>query len=243
MQRTDGIVRQVQAAIEHGAGIDMQGGGPIDVRWVDGAIVLDGEVPDIRTKKLACGAAAGAAGTTAVVDRLRVDAGPPPGDGATRDAVCRWLLRDIDFQNCGIYARVKHQRETLREPGPISSGTIEVDVENGVVTLSGHVISLSHKRLAGVLAWWARGCRDVANDLEIMPAEEDNDEEIAEALMLVLESDPYVNADQIGVGAQDRVVTLKGQVLSEGERERAEQDAWCIFAVEKVVNELEVLRA
>lgn len=240
MQAKDGIVKQVQAAIEHEAGIDMQSG-PIAVQWTDNAVVLDGEVPDVRTKRLAVAAAARVAGDAGIVDHLRVDAGPPLGDGATRDAVCRWLLRDVDFQNCGISARIKHQLEILREAGDSPSGSIEVAVSDGVVALSGHVISLSHKRLAGVLAWWARGCRDVINELEVSPPEEDNDEEIAEALKLVLESDPYVHADQIGVGAQDRVVTLKGQVGSQGERDRAEQDAWCVFAVEKVVNQLEIL--
>ncbi len=240
MQSRDAVIKQVQAAIEHEAGVGIQGG-PIDVRWADGAVVLEGEVPDIRTKRLACGAAASAATGMPVVDRMRVDAGPPLGDGATRDAVCRWLLRDIDFQNCGIAARIKYQLEVLREPGISASGAIEVDVADGVVTLWGNVISLSHKRLAGVLAWWARGCRDVINNLEVSPPEEDNDEEIAEALKLVLESDPYVHADQIGIGARDRIVTLEGQVWSENERERAEQDAWYLFAVDKVVNKLEIL--
>jgi osmotically-inducible protein OsmY len=242
MQGKDGILRQVQAAIEHEAGVEIQNG-PVEVRWSDGAIVVAGEVADVRTKKLAVVAATHAAGEAGVVDRLRVEAGPPPGDGATRDAVCRWLLRDIDFQNCGIYVRIKNQRKTLREPGESSCGAIEIEVEDGVVTLTGHVISLSHKRLAGVLAWWGRGCRDVVNCLEVFPAEADNDEEIAEALKLVLESDPYVHADQIGIGAHDRIVTLLGQVWSEGERERAEQDAWCLFAVERVINKLEVLPA
>ncbi|HEX8964494.1 MAG TPA: BON domain-containing protein [Rhodocyclaceae bacterium] len=243
MQGQDGILKQVAAAIEHEAGVEMQNG-PIAVHWADGSIVLDGEVPDVRTKKLAVGAAAAAAGAeAAIVDRLRLGAGMPVGDGETRDAVCRWLLRDIDFQNCGVYALVKDRHETLREPGMDASGEIEVAVADGVVSLTGHVMSLSHKRLAGVLAWWARGCRDVVNLLAVMPGEDDNDEEIAEALKLVLETDPFVHADQIGVGARDSVVTLKGQVWSEGERERAEQDAWCIFAVKRVVNQLEVLPA
>ncbi|MGE5467544.1 MAG: BON domain-containing protein [Ignavibacteria bacterium] len=242
METKEAILKQVAAAIEHQAGVDMQAAA-LDLHWQDGAVVVDGEVPDVRTKKMAVAAAEGAAAGAGVIDRMRVDSGPPLGDGATRDAVCRWLLRDIDFQNCGIRACVKNQLETLREPGAAASGDIEVSVEDGVVTLTGHVISLSHKRLAGVLAWWARGCRDVVNDLEVQPGEEDNDEEIAEALKLVLESDPYVHADQIGVGARDRVVTLKGQVWSENERRRAEQDAWCIFAVQRVVNQLEVLPA
>ena len=46
----------------------------------------------------------------------------------------------------------------------------------------GAAISLSHKRLAGVLAWWTPGCRDVVNSLDIVPPERDSDEEVQDAL-------------------------------------------------------------
>ncbi|MDD5249727.1 MAG: BON domain-containing protein [Rhodocyclaceae bacterium] len=242
MPSKDAVLKQVQAAIEHEANIDLQSH-PVAMDFDRGIVTLDGEVPTVGVKKLALGATARVAGVVGINDRLRVDAGPRSGDGATRDAVARWLLRDIDFQNCALHVRVKGQLETLREPAASASGAIEIDVADGVVTLTGQVISLSHKRLAGVLAWWGRGCRDVVNRLEVVPPEEDNDDEIADALRLVLESDPYVHADQIGIGARDHVVTLEGRVSSDGERERAEQDAWCLFAVDKVVNHIEVRAA
>lgn len=235
----DAMLRQVEAAIEREAHIDMQGR-TIAIELAAGTLTLAGEVAHVGIKKSALRAAAGVPGVTDIVDRLRVAAGPTPGDGATRDAVCRWLLRDIDFHNCALYAQVKGQRETLRAPVAHASGSIAVGVEDGVVTLSGEVISLSHKRLAEVLAWWARGCCDVVNRLDVVPPEEDNDDEIADALRLVLESDPYLHADRINSNCRDHVVTLDGVVATEGERSRAEQDAWCLFAVDKVVNRIEV---
>jgi osmotically-inducible protein OsmY len=36
------------------------------------------------------------------------------------------------------------------------------------------------------------------------------------------------------------VVTLEGLVGSPAERSRAEQDAWCLFAVDRVINRLAV---
>lgn len=239
MQGKDTLLKQVQAAIEHEAHHDMPTH-PIAMDFADGTLTLAGAVAHVGIKKLALRAAAGVEGVRGIVDRLHVDAGPSPGDGAMRDAVCRWLLRDIDFQNCALHAVVKGQRETLRQGGRDASGAIAVAVTDGIVTLSGEVISLSHKRLAGVLAWWARGCRDVVNGLEVVPAEDDNDDEIADALRLVLESDPYLRADGIGINSRDHVVTLDGVVASAGERERAERDAWCLFAVDKVVNRIEV---
>jgi osmotically-inducible protein OsmY len=74
-----------------------------------------------------------------------------------------------------------------------------VEVTDGVVTLNGDVPSLSHKRLAGALAWWVPGCRDVVNGLEEVPPEEDNDDELTDAVRLVLEKNPFVNATKIRV--------------------------------------------
>jgi osmotically-inducible protein OsmY len=113
-------------------------------------------------------------------------------------------------------------------------------VADGVVTLAGRVISLSHKRLAGVLAWWVPGCRDVVNRLEVAPPEQDNDDEIGDALRLALEKDPLVHADQIRVSVRNRVVTLEGYVVTKEEMKMAEWDAWYLFGVEEVVNNIEV---
>ena len=42
---------------------------------------------------------------------------------------------------------------------------VEFAVEDGIVTLDGEVPSLTHKRLAGVFAWWVPGSRDVINGM------------------------------------------------------------------------------
>lgn len=119
-------------------------------------------------------------------------------------------------------------------------GAIGLSVDRGVVTLDGTVPSLSHKRLAGVLAWWVPGVRDVVNGLEIAPPEADDDDEISDAVRLVLEKDPLVDAPQIGVSTHRAVVTLTGTVRCAMERQAAERDAWCIFGVDDVKSEIEV---
>ena len=65
---------------------------------------------------------------------------------------------------------------------------------------------------------------------------------LPDALRLVLETDPLVPADQIGIRAHDGVVTLEGLVIREEERRRAEFDAWCLFGVKNVINRIEVER-
>ena len=109
-----------------------------------------------------------------------------------------------------------------------------------MVTLDGRVPGLAHKRLAGVLAWWVPGVRDVVNGLEVVPPEADDDGEITDAVRIVLEKDPLVDASRIGVSSHDAVVTLRGTVRSEVERRMAEWDAWCVFGVDVVTCEIEV---
>jgi osmotically-inducible protein OsmY len=239
MQGKDAVLKRVQAAFEYESGINLQNH-PIEMHFIDGLLVLAGEVPDIACKKRSLALARSISGGNGMLDQLRVAAGERAGDGAVRDSVSGQILQHVDFLNCSVRVWVKEQVKTLREVAGDSSGALLIVVEDGIVTLSGQVISLSHKRLAGVLAWWSRGCRDVVNDLAVVPHEEDSDHEIIDALRLVLESDPFVHAGQIGISTENRVVTLEGIVSTAAESTRAEQDAWYLYAVEGVINRLEV---
>ena len=91
-----------------------------------------------------------------------------------------------------------------------------------------------------MLAWWTPGRRDVLNGLDVSPAEDDNDDEIADALRLVLETDPMVDSDRISFSCRAGVITLEGWVRSRDEQRRAELDAWYVQAVSNVVNRLQV---
>lgn len=239
MQTSEAVLTQARAALAH---VPYQGHvlhPTIQLRLSDGALILEGEVADIVDKTRAATALRRVDGVTSVIDHLRVtNGGVTVGDGELRDAVCERLLNAIDFRNCRICARVKGQHETMREAVGERGGWIEVEAHDGVVTLWGQVISLSHMRLAGVLAWWSRGCRCVVNELVVATAEADRDDEITEALMLVLETDPFVDAGQVSVRTENRVVTLEGCVASENTRRQVERDAWYVQGVEDVVNHI-----
>jgi osmotically-inducible protein OsmY len=238
MPDRDEVIRRVRAALEHEPRINLHRF-PIRIDFVEGGVILEGEVEHVGAKKLALELAAATEGVRGVVDRLRVAPAERRGDGAIRDSLAAYLLREPELRNCAIRALVKGELMTLREV-PSAEGEIEIAVEDGVITLEGRVINLSHKRLAGVLAWWTPGCRDVVNSLDIQPFEEDNDDEVVDALRLVLELDPLVQADQIRVRCRNFVVTLEGYVRTEEERRQAERDAWCLFAVDDVINRIEV---
>ena len=106
--------------------------------------------------------------------------------------------------------------------------------------LNGRTPGLVSKRLAGVMAWWTPGVRDVVNGLEADPPEEDAPIHLEEAVRIALERDPVVNASQIKVGVRKSVVRLTGSVASDSLRKMAERDAWCVFGVDDVINNIEV---
>ncbi|MGZ2747571.1 BON domain-containing protein [Burkholderia stagnalis] len=243
MQRSETVLKQVMAAFEHESHLKLHNH-PIHMSVDGNALTVSGEVPDIASKKRLLSLTHAHSGGMPLVDELRVAANPPMGDGELRTRICERLAQSVDFRNCVICARVKGQLEVLRgtmdQAGNEGSGAIEVTVDNGVVRLTGQVISLSHRRLAGVIAWWAGSCRDVVNLLELVPAEADGDEEISEVMHLVLETDPRVRADQITVSVKNHQITLAGWVPTVAERLMAEQDAWCLDAIDGVVNRIEV---
>lgn len=239
METSDAVLKKIRAAFELEHRINLHHH-PIAMAFDNGVLTLEGEVQDIAAKKLALELGGAENGVRGVVDRLRIIPSEHRGDGDIRDAICGFLLQEPNLFNATVKSWQKERMEILRNAGVESAGTIVVSVENGVITLNGAVLSLSHKRLAGVLAWWTPGCRDVVNGLEVVPPEKDSDDEVADALRLVLEKDPLVHADQIRASVSNSVVTLEGLVGDEEERRMAELDAWYLFAVDKVINRIEV---
>ncbi len=73
---------------------------------------------------------------------------------------------------------------------------------------------------------------------EVAPEQQDSDEELEDAVKLVLEKDPLVNADQVLVNARDGIVTLEGVVANDMESDMVETDAWSVLGVERVNNRL-----
>lgn len=212
---------------------------PIAISNADGVAVLEGEVADIAAKKLALELAASVADVRGVVDRLRVAPGERRGDGAIRDSLARRFLEQPEFRNCRLRTHTNERDEVLREGNGDSVGDIEISVTEGVITLEGHVVSLPHRLFAGVLAWWTPGRRDAVNALEVTPAYEERDDEVSEALRIVLEADPALDASQIRPQCRDWSVTLEGAVPTEDQKRRAELDAWYLSGVRRVVNHLQ----
>lgn len=206
----------------------------------DGTAVIQAEVDTIAVKRLALERLAATKGITAIVDRLRVKPAQPMSDDGILDHLRKAYLAEPAFDALRIVERKSGKRKLVQD-APDARGEIEIEVKKGVVILNGRVPGLASKRLAGVLAWWVPGSRDVVNGIAVDPPEEDSPDQIEEAVRVALDKDPFVDASQVRVGVRNRTVRLTGAVRSAEARDAAEQDAWYVFGVDDVINALEVM--
>jgi osmotically-inducible protein OsmY len=210
----------------------------------DGTLVLEGEVSSVAEKKLALLLAARATGASRIADRIRVRPAAAVGDKEMRARLREVLATDADFADldlredvaAGILATQFKPVAGAADP----RGRIDIEVEQGVIILNGSVPTLVRKRLAGALAWRTNGVRDVINGLVVDPPEEDGPDQIGEAVRIVLERDPAFDAAQIKVGVRERVVRLTGVLRSQNARQAAINDAWTVFGVDEVLDEIQI---
>ena len=235
----DRVFREVRAALEREPRINLHKC-PVQMTLSDGVLTLEGEVEHVAAKKRSMKLAIAVPGVAGIVDRLHVTPSTRMGDGAILDAVRNALLQEPSLMNCSLKLIRKGQLETVREVTKEPRGVIRVSVREGVVLLDDHVTGLTQKRLAGVLAWWVPGSRDVINGMEVVPDQPDSDDELAKAVRLVLKKDPFVDSERIRVTAKQSIVTLDGDAPSAPQKDMAEFDAWYVYGVDKVVNRMEV---
>ncbi len=195
--------------------------GDVTVSLTGPVVVLEGTVERLATKRLAARIAAEAVGATEIEDRVQVRRAAQADDQRVH----------------------RHIVDAFTQDPYIDENAITATVHSGVVTLTGTVGSLATKRLAGVIAWWIPGVVDVRNQLTVTPPEEDSDAEIRESVITALDKDPLVDHTRIAVGVHDGVVTLRGTVPSDVERECAEEDCWAIWGVREVHNHIAVDRS
>lgn len=206
----------------------------------DGSVTVEAEVPSVSVKKLALERIGAVPGVDGIVDRLHVAPASKMGDGEIRAHLRNAFLEDPSFKRFDIRERRHGSFQNVQGGLPQTYGSLDIEVTDGIVTLNGRVPGLESKRLAGLLAWWIPGTRDVVNGIEVDPPEDDSPDHVAEALRIAFDKDPFIDANRIAVRVSGFVVTLTGFVPREIERERAESDAWCLQGVNDVVNEIKV---
>jgi osmotically-inducible protein OsmY len=116
----------------------------------------------------------------------------------------------------------------------IESYEIDVEVDGGVVTLTGDVESFQEKDIAGTVAKGVKGVRKLDNEIAIVYQGERPDAELKAEIEQVLLWDVRVDDNMIDVSVEDGKVKLAGTVGSARERSRAEADAWLAAGVKEV---------
>ncbi len=123
----------------------------------------------------------------------------------------------------------------------IDAAHIGVAVENGVVTLSGHVETYAEKARAENAAKRVRGVRAIAQEIEVRPKHSNThaDDEIAKRAVNLLTWDVMV-PDTVQVKVQNGWITLSGKAKWQFQRNAAEENIRKLGGVVGVTNLIEI---
>ncbi|SDP96968.1 Osmotically-inducible protein OsmY, contains BON domain [Mucilaginibacter sp. OK268] len=127
------------------------------------------------------------------------------------------------------------------EPMVDSTG-IEVRVDQGVVTLNGHVCSLAGKMIAGKVARRVRGVKAVNTNLEVMlsPGNQLPDGLITQNVLNVLKWHTTVPKDRIRVKVENSKVCLDGDVDWAYQKEEVCNAICCQKGIKQVTDRISV---
>ena len=234
---TNNTVASIEAALEHDQDINLHRF-PVQVSC-DGdqdVIRLEGTVEDIIALKKILKLARSEAGQTPVVEDLHVQTSTSMKDEQLCDAVIKTLSTEPLFRDM----RITSGNEDAASGSQPDNDWIQVSTSGSSVHLEGKVHSLSHRRLAEVMTWWIPGTSRVENRLQLSLPEQDTDEELQDAIRLVLERDPSLDAAQIQYAVKDKNVVLNGYVESDINRLIASRDCWTVPGVHAVDNRIQV---
>jgi osmotically-inducible protein OsmY len=124
----------------------------------------------------------------------------------------------------------------------IDAAHIGVAVENGVVTLTGHVSSYAEKTVAEQATRRVKGVHAIAQEIEVRyPSDKKTaDDEIAKRALKVLEWNSIIPQNTVEVTVQKGWVTLAGDVTWQFQRKAAEDAVRKLSGVTGVVNSISI---
>lgn len=234
----------------------------------DGVVLLEGAVEEEKDKTEAVRIARETEGVTRVDDRLRLQRAEGRTDAAREgDKPAAGAGAGVDAPDAWVTAKIQAKYFTDDD---VKGRNINVDTNDGVVTLNGTVENEAQRRQAVTLARTTDGVRDVTDRLTIeASAERDRTakatgaarsgmqgaERQAERATADIERpdawvttkvqakyflDADVKGHEINVDTRNGVVTLKGSVENAQQKQEAEQIARDTEGVKRVVNQLTV---
>ena len=131
--------------------------------------------------------------------------------------------------------------EELKWDSRVDETEVGVEVDDGVVTLTGIVANWGKRVAAEEAARRVIGVLDVANDIKVtVPGAGPTDTAIAQAVRHALEWDVFVPDTKITSSVSDGRVTLDGAVERWSERDDAARAVRNLTGVKGVVNKIQV---
>jgi osmotically-inducible protein OsmY len=139
------------------------------------------------------------------------------------------------------YLRQMILEELDFEPS-VDAANIAVTVENGIVTLAGHVVSYAEKMAAERAVQRVRGVRGIAEEIEVRyPADKKTaDDQIAERALSIIAWDTQIPNGAVMVKIQKGWVTLTGTVDWNYQKTAAEAAIRKLSGVVGVSNQISV---
>ena len=127
------------------------------------------------------------------------------------------------------------------EPG-VDLSQISFAVHDRIATFNGSVASAAEKRLIKRVVSRLEGIRAIADEILVKPYASalPSDNQVAAALIQVLDSDVSLPKDKIKLTVEQGKVTLLGEVSWHYQRLNAERDIACVAGVVAIHNLLEV---
>ena len=124
----------------------------------------------------------------------------------------------------------------------LSAANIGVSVENGVVTLTGHVATYMEKNTAADVVCQVKGVRGIAQDMEVRPAGKHRmaDDEIAKRALNILNWSTAIPEGAVQVQVEDGWVVLRGTVEWNYQKIAATEAVRALAGVFDVANNIEV---
>ncbi|HWA88737.1 MAG TPA: BON domain-containing protein [Rhizomicrobium sp.] len=124
----------------------------------------------------------------------------------------------------------------------VNATHIGVAVDNGVVTLTGHVGTYFERLAAEQAARRVKGVRAIAEEIEVRYPFSNKiaDDEIAKRAADMLDMDVAVPKNRIAVTVRDGQITLSGQVDWQYQRRAAEKTVAMLSGVSGVVNHVTI---
>jgi osmotically-inducible protein OsmY len=122
----------------------------------------------------------------------------------------------------------------------VNMNTIDVQTNQGIVTLSGTAENILMKERASQIASRIVGVRAIVNLIDVQPDEYPTDTELKEAINNAILHDPATETFDITIESKNGAITLKGTVDSWQEKQLTEIVTKGIKGVRKVKNQIRV---